>query len=86
MTKIELPAETQQRESIIKDVLNSFIFMNGEYWETDEAREIVERAFDLVCRNRPSRLTKDTTRRGHYLYQETLRYIRIGYPYLKNWC
>ena len=74
------------RERIIKDVLKSFTFLNGDYWETDEAREIVERAFDLVCRNRPIRLTKDLKRRGNYLYQETLRYIRIGYPWLKHWC
>ena len=73
-------------ERIIKDVLKAHIFMNGEYWETDEAREIVEIALNLVLRNRPRRLTSDPNRSDHYLYQETLRYIRIAFHYLKKWC
>ena len=35
------------RERIIKDVLKSFVYLNGEYWETDEGREIVETALNL---------------------------------------
>ena len=73
------------RESIIKSVLKSFIFLNGEYWETDEAREIVETALNLVLRNRPQRI-RPIEKNSNHFYQETLRYIRIGYPYLKYWC
>ena len=73
------------RESIIKSVLKSFIFLNGEYWKTDEAREIVETALNLVLRNRPHRIRLIEKNSNHF-YQETLRYIRIGYPYLKHWC
>lgn len=73
------------RESIIKSVLKSFRFLNGEYWKTDEAREIVEIALNLVLRNRPRRV-RLSEKNSNYFYQETLRYIRIGYPWLKNWC
>ena len=73
------------RESIIKSVLKSFKFLNGEYWETDEAREIVELALNLVLRNRPQRI-RLIEKNSDYFFQETLRYIRIGYPYLKKWC
>lgn len=73
------------RESIIKSVLKSFIFLNGAYWETEEAREIVEIALNLVIRNRPQRI-RLSEKNSNYFYQETLRYIRIGYPYLKCWC
>ena len=74
------------REGIIKSVLKSFTFLNGEYWKTEEAREIVELALNLVLRNRPMHLTSDPKRSDNYYYQETLRYIRIGFPYLKQWC
>ena len=73
------------RESIIKSVLKSYIYLHGEYWETEEAREIVEIALNLVLRNRPQRI-RLIEKNSDYFFQETLRYIRIGYPYLKNWC
>lgn len=72
-------------ESIIKSVLKSFIFLNGAYWKTAEGREIVETALNLVLRNRPKRI-RPTEKNSNYFYQETIRYIRIGYPYLKYWC
>lgn len=73
------------RDSLAKSVLKSFQFLNGEYWETPEARVIVERALDLVLRNRPKRI-RLTEKNSNHFYQETCRYIRIGYPYLKHWC
>ena len=73
------------RNRIIKDVLKSYQFLNGDYWKTEEGRDVVEVAYNLVMRNRPKRI-RPIEKNSNYFYQETLRYIRIGYAYLKNWC
>ena len=64
------------RESVFK----------GCFWgresrvDKQDTFRVIDRAFDLACRNLPSRVS------DRMLFNETALYIRIGYNYLKGWC
>ena len=77
MAHIRLNLDCQKlKESVFK----------GCYWgreseiDKQEAFKVIDKAFDLACRNLPSRVS------DRRLFNETALYVRIGYKYLKDWC
>ena len=64
------------RESVFKQC-----YFGGEVRvDKQDTFKVIDRAFDLACRNLPSRVS------DRRLFNETALYVRIGYKYLKDWC
>ena len=61
-------------------VLKSFFYGREEMCDKPSFFEVIDKAFDLACRNTQSHVSE------RYLFQEVLLYIRSGYHYLQHWC